>query len=260
MFNVVEFDQKKTRCIRVDFSRHFNSYPKSLEATLTALLDKANGDPTIKSVVVFLNHPRLPPHENYLEELQERIQDDSLDSWIDGVTDLYVGTLNVSKPTVVAVSGLALGMSFQFSTLFDSCVISNDGAFCMPGLKNGIGSFFGAKLVSKILPLSVTREVIYHCREISARHAMQLGLVHEAVDESELLSRAFQIAADLTASPQDVFRRTKFLINRDLVIELENSKALARCVHLSQKADRSAELLNLLRSDEQCISSKFAAL
>lgn len=262
MFNVVEFDEDTIRCIRIDFEKHFNCYPKSLEKSLMSALDKANRDPAIRAIVVLLNHPALAMEENYLQELQERMQVDTLDSWIDDVTDLYVGTLKLSKPTVAALSGLALGMSFQFSTLLDSSVIAVDGAFCMPGLKNGIGSYFGAKLFSKVLPLSVMREVIYHCREIPAEHARQLGLVHMVAGKGALLESAFRIAHDLAAAPPDIFRRTKSLINGELVRELETSKALARCVHLpvNEESHSSQALLALLRADGKCISSKFAAL
>lgn len=125
---------------------------------------------------------------------------------------------NLPKPTIAAVNGPALAGGFELMLACDLAVASDDAVFGEPELK------FGAGIVAMILPWfvgpKVAKEIIYTGEDkITARQALDLGLVNHVVPAADVMDAAMELASKLTHMDAMVLQRTKMAINRSYEIK-----------------------------------------
>lgn len=120
---------------------------------------------------------------------------------------------NLSKPSVAAVNGPALAGGFELMMGCDMAVASEDAVFGEPELK------FGAGIVAMMLPWHVSpkiaKGVILSGEDtISARQALDWGLVNKVVPADRVLAEALAAASNVARMDPMVARRTKMALNR----------------------------------------------
>jgi len=120
---------------------------------------------------------------------------------------------NLSKPTLAAVNGPALAGGFELMLGCDLAIAVEDAVFGEPELK------FGAGIVSMLLPWFVSpkiaKGVIFTGEDsISARQALDWGLLNKVVTQNDLMSEALKLARKLAQMEPMVIRRTKMALNR----------------------------------------------
>jgi enoyl-CoA hydratase len=120
---------------------------------------------------------------------------------------------NLSKPTLAAVNGPALAGGFELMLACDLAIAVKEAVFGEPELK------FGAGIVSMLLPWFVSpkiaKGVIFTGEDtVSARQALDWGLLNKVVDASELMPEAMAMARKLAQMEPMVIRRTKMAVNR----------------------------------------------
>ncbi len=124
---------------------------------------------------------------------------------------------NLPLPSIAAVNGPALAGGFELMLACDLAVASEDAVFGEPELK------FGAGIVAMILPWfvgpKIAKEMIYTGEDqITARRALELGLVNQVVPAAHVMSTAMGLARKLAQMDPMVLRRTKMAINRSYEI------------------------------------------
>jgi len=120
---------------------------------------------------------------------------------------------NLSKPSVAAVNGPALAGGFELMMGCDLAVAVESAVFGEPELK------FGAGIVAMLLPWYVTpkiaKGVIYTGDDaISAKQALEWGLINKIVEPEQLMPEAMAVARKLARMDPMVLRRTKMAVNR----------------------------------------------
>lgn len=120
---------------------------------------------------------------------------------------------NLSKPSVAAVNGPALAGGFELMLGCDLAIAVEDAVFGEPELK------FGAGIVSMLLPWFVSpkiaKGVILTGEDaISARQALDWGLLNKVVTADALMPEALRLARKLAQMEPMVIRRTKEALNR----------------------------------------------
>lgn len=120
---------------------------------------------------------------------------------------------NLGKPSVAAVNGPALAGGFELMMGCDLAVAVESATFGEPELK------FGAGIVAMILPWYVTpkvaKGVIYTGEDsISARQALEWGLINKIVEPDQLMPEAMAVARKLARMDPMVLQRTKQALNR----------------------------------------------
>ena len=106
--------------------------------------------------------------------------------------------LDCRKPIIAAVNGLALGGGFEVMLCCDLAVASEKAEFGLPEVLVGAAALGGGipRLCRKI-PYALAMEVILTGRRLSAREALELGLVNRVVPPDEVLTAARELAADI---------------------------------------------------------------
>lgn len=101
----------------------------------------------------------------------------------------------ISKPTIAAVNGFALGGGTEIVLASDLAVAADAATFGLPEVKRGIfAGAGGAFRLPRQIPQKVAMEAILTGRPIPARQALEVGLVNRVVPIDDLLDTAFGLA------------------------------------------------------------------
>lgn len=108
---------------------------------------------------------------------------------------------HISKPTIAAVNGTALGGGTELTLASDLAVASETASFGLPEVKRGIlAAAGGAFRLAQQLPRKVAMEMMLTGEPISAQRALELGLVNAVVPQAQVLDAALKMAARITAN------------------------------------------------------------
>jgi crotonobetainyl-CoA hydratase len=113
---------------------------------------------------------------------------------------------HISKPTIAAVNGLALGGGTEIVLSADLAVAAQEARFGLPEVKRGIlAGGGGAFRLPQQVPKKVAMEMIMTGDPIGAPRAYELGLVNQVVPAAELMPACLRLAERIcTAAPLSV--------------------------------------------------------
>lgn len=117
--------------------------------------------------------------------------------------DLVNAILDLDKPVIAAVDGVAFGAGFSLALLADLVLVSRRARFCMVFNRIGFVPDVGALYtLPRVVGVQRARELIFSAREVSADEALAMGLALEVVEADALMPRVMELASAFTgASP-----------------------------------------------------------
>ena len=150
----------------------------------------------------------------------------------------------MTKPTIAAVNGYALGGGFFMAMRADLCIAAESAQFEITEIQRGgtAGWNFGFEFG---LPRSVAMELALGGR-LSARRAYDACLVHEVVPDDQLMDAAMARAQKLLEIPPLVLR-----YNRDLVRRLKPvvpDAVRSQAAKYGEEVRNSADAIEAVRS------------
>lgn len=138
--------------------------------------------------------------------------------------------IELSKPTIAAVNGVAFAGGWMIAQACDLCVASANAKFAITEVKVGRGSPWAAPLIHMI-PQRVFMEIVLTGKPITAARAYEIGLVNRLVEPEALMDAALALAQEiLEGAPLSVRAARETVM---LSTEMGRSAALqaARAVH-----------------------------
>jgi enoyl-CoA hydratase/carnithine racemase len=126
--------------------------------------------------------------------------------------------IEVPKPVIAAVNGVAWAGGFLLAQCCDLCIAADTATFAISEVKVGRGAPWAAPL-SWLLPPRIALQILLTGDPITAQRACQLGLVNDVVPLPELRSRAQALAERIAANaPLSVLaaKRTAYLSRPDV--------------------------------------------
>ena len=108
-------------------------------------------------------------------------------------------SVHVTKPTIAAVNGMALGGGFLFAQMCDLCIAADHATFSIPEASVGRGAAWAAALTA-LLPPRVVMQMLVTAQPASAARMHELGFVNELVPAPDLLPVARRMAATIAAN------------------------------------------------------------
>ncbi len=237
--------------VRVIYLNHPNShnpFNEALENSVKQALEVADKDQSINAVVVYGGPQRSFGVGGDFNEVKLLSGGDDVDRWIDRIMNLYLSILNVKKPTVACIDGFGIGISFQFSMMFDWRIMADTAQLIMPELKHGIGCTIGAAILHQISSYNNMKEIIYGCEKINAEEALNYQLINEIHPAANLLDKAILSAKKLAQYPKISFQNTKRAINKIMIDVLLQTAEDAKQTHRACFTTKSAEkhFINIL--------------
>ncbi|WP_206954801.1 enoyl-CoA hydratase/isomerase family protein [Trinickia acidisoli] len=128
--------------------------------------------------------------------------------------DLVYNVINCSKPIVSAMHGPAVGAGLVAGLLADVSIAANDARIIDGHTRLGVAAGDHAAIVWPLLcGMAKAKYYLLLCEAVSGAEAERIGLVSLAVDEADLLPKAFEVAARLAQGSQSAIRWTKYALN-----------------------------------------------
>lgn len=133
-------------------------------------------------------------------------------------------TIELSKPTIAAVNGVAFAGGWMIAQACDLCVASTEARFAITEVKVGRGSPWAAPLIHMI-GQRIFMEIVLTGRPITAQRAYEIGLVNRLAEPGAVLDAALDLAREvLEGAPLSVRAARETVM---LSTEMGRSAALA---------------------------------
>jgi 2-(1,2-epoxy-1,2-dihydrophenyl)acetyl-CoA isomerase len=130
--------------------------------------------------------------------------------------------LELEKPLIAAVNGVAAGMGAHLAFACDLVIASSAARFVEVFVRRGIVvDAGGAFLLTRMLGLLKAKELVFLGDAIPAHEAERIGLCNKVVPPAELESAAREWGERLAAGPTFALGLSKRLIHRALENDLE---------------------------------------
>ncbi|MBO0826574.1 MAG: enoyl-CoA hydratase/isomerase family protein [Streptosporangiales bacterium] len=147
--------------------------------------------------------------------------------------------IEVEKPTIAAVNGVAYAGGFLLAQSCDLCVAADSARFAVTEVKVGRGAPWAAPL-PWLVPPRIAMQLLLTGDPIDADRAYQVGLVNEVVPAAELHDAtqrlAERIAANAPLSVGAGKRTVQLIAEHPLADAYEEAERIWRPVYLSEDA------------------------
>ena len=118
----------------------------------------------------------------------------------------------VEVPVICAVNGTAVAGGFELMMASDMVVASRDAKFGVPEVKRGLFAAGGGVFLAKRIPAVHAYELCLTGDTITAERAYELGLLNYLVDPADVMPKALELAARITANGPLAIKVTKKLV------------------------------------------------
>lgn len=108
-------------------------------------------------------------------------------------------TIDVEKPTIAAVNGVAYAGGFLLAQMCDLCVAADTARFAITEVKVGRGAPWAAPL-PWLVPPRIALQILLTGDPVSAQRGYDVGLVNEVVAPGELVATAQALGERIAAN------------------------------------------------------------
>lgn len=121
-------------------------------------------------------------------------------------------TIEMTKPSIAAVNGVAMAGGWMLAQMCDLCVAAEGAVFAITEAKVGRGTPWAAPL-SGMLPQRVMMEVLLTGDPVSAERLHALGFVNQVVPLPELMPAALALAGRIAGNAPLTVRACRELVH-----------------------------------------------
>ncbi len=104
--------------------------------------------------------------------------------------------IELTKPTIAAVNGIAFASGWEIAQACDLCVASTAARFAITEVRLGRGSPWATPLIHMI-PQRIMMEIILTGKPITAQRAYEIGLVNRLAEPADLIDTAIALAQEV---------------------------------------------------------------
>jgi len=135
--------------------------------------------------------------------------------------------LELWKPIIAAVNGIAVGGGLEISLACDLRIAAENATFGVPEVNLGvIPGWGGTQRLPRAIPAAKAAELLFFGHSIDAQEAYRIGLVNKVVPLDELLPTAEEWAQRLCEIPPLAVRAAKEAMTKGAEMNLEDGLRL----------------------------------
>ena len=128
--------------------------------------------------------------------------------------DLVYNVINCDKPIVSAMHGPAVGAGLVAGLLADISIATKTAKIVDGHTRLGVAAGDHAAIIWPLLcGMAKAKYYLLLCEPVSGEEAERIGLVSLAVEDAQLLPKAYEVADKLAAGSQTAIRWTKYALN-----------------------------------------------
>ena len=143
-------------------------------------------------------------------------------------TKLFISLVEVDKPTIAIVNGVALGGGCEVAAGCDMAIASEKAQFGQPEIKLGIYPPPASVLFPRIMGRQKAFELILSGDSIDAKEAERIGLINKAVPEEELEKAADEFISRFTANSGLALSQARRAVYRNSDLEFHKAMEVTR--------------------------------
>jgi 2-(1,2-epoxy-1,2-dihydrophenyl)acetyl-CoA isomerase len=238
-------DHAGVRKLTLNRPERKNSVSPELREELLAALDEARSDDEIRCVVITgagdafcsgvdLGRSKVTkdaasgeqpaaPRAPDLRQVREAMKR--------GMQRVVTALWELDKPVIASVNGVAAGGGAQLALFCDLIIASESARFIEIFVKRGLAiDSGGGWLLPRLIGLPKAKELVFFGEPLSARDALDVGLINRVVPDDSLEGATNEWASRLAAGPTRAIGFSKRLLNRaidsDLAAALDEESAV----------------------------------
>ena len=132
-----------------------------------------------------------------------------------------------AKPVIAAVNGYALGGGCEIALSCHLRIASDNAIFAQPEVKIGLlPGWGGTQRLPRIIGRGLANEIILTGRNVTAKEALDIGLVNKVVPQEELMNTCFDVANMILKNSPNAIAESIKLIR--LAAEAKLKKGLSK--------------------------------
>lgn len=210
---------------------------------LTDLYDRVDRDPDVLVVLLTAAGTRAFCAGIDVKELKNADAQDRLAAMPMGGPrrNLFEVMTECAKPTVAAVTGLALGAGCELALASDIRILAADARMGLPEAKVGMGANFASHILPRLIPRGLAFEMLYTGRTIDADTAHTWGLANQLVD-TDVRAKAENMCRTIASNAPLTVRRYKQVIAAGADLPLSAAMRIRGIPNPYTSADRTEGL------------------
>ncbi|MCH9670988.1 MAG: enoyl-CoA hydratase/isomerase family protein [Gammaproteobacteria bacterium] len=156
---------------------------------------------------------------------------------------LYQALIDIEKPVIAAINGVAVGGGCTLTLLCDIRVAAESAKFQLPFTKLGLSAELGSTyLLPRLLGMGKAMELVLTSKTIDAKEALNIGLINQVVADDELLSTAMGMARQIASFPPASVRMNKagLKLGADMAGQYRHENMALNILHKTDDAREAA--------------------
>lgn len=205
--------RERVGLIMLNRPKQLNALNRQLAQETLAALQAFDADPGIGAIVITGSNRAFAAGAD-IEEMAEK---SFTDFFMDDFLSPWDQVRQISKPILAAVGGFALGGGCELALMCDFIIASDEAQFGQPEIKLGIlPGIGGSQRLTRSAGKALAMDLILTGRNISAREALQAGIVARVVPAAELMQTALEAAHTIAGYNAPAVRMAKAAVNAAL--------------------------------------------
>ncbi len=141
--------------------------------------------------------------------------------YIQTIRNVFTMVEELPQPVIAAVNGYAFGGGLELALACDIRLASSNAIVGLTETSLAvIPGAGGTQRLPRVVGLARAKEMILRARRISATEGLQYGLFLEVVEPDRLMSRAIEIANEISANGPVALAQAKFALNKGFEVSL----------------------------------------
>jgi enoyl-CoA hydratase len=150
-------------------------------------------------------------------EMIERFLGDpaAITSTMKEASDIVYNIINLDKPVISAINGIAVGAGLAVALMADISIASEKARFTDGHVRLGVGAGDHSVIIWPLLcGMARAKRYLLTADFLDAQEAERIGLVSMVVPHDQLMATAMELARKLASGPQSAIRWTKRALNQ----------------------------------------------
>ena len=129
--------------------------------------------------------------------------------------DIVHNMINLDKPVISAINGVAVGAGLAVALLADISIASDKARFTDGHVRLGVAAGDHAAVIwPMLIGMAKAKYYLMTCEFLDGTEAERIGLVSQVVPHDELMDKAMGVARRLAVGSQQALRYTKRSLNQ----------------------------------------------
>jgi enoyl-CoA hydratase len=196
--------------IRLNRPEVMNALNTELMDALAGALEAYDADPAVGAMVVTGDERAFAAGA----DIKEMAEASSVEMLLSDRISRWDRLRRIHKPIVAAVSGWCLGGGNELAMACDMIVASDTARFGQPEINLGVmPGAGGTQRLTRAVGKALAMEMVLNNRSLTAREALQFGLVNRVVPAEQVVEEALRLANEIAERAPLAVRLAKEAVN-----------------------------------------------